>query len=273
MRKSFVRRVASSLLLFSAVIVGMTFFSARSGQAQTISEILAKKKIVVGVIVDFPPFGFLNDKQQPDGLDIEFSQMLAKALGVDLELVQVSGANRIPYLNSKKVDVVVADLGITPGRAKEVMFTIPYSGARALIYAPKDKKISDLADLSGLRVAVGRGSSNDIFLTERAPKDTTILRFDGDGVAAQALTQGQADALVESDTNVNALIARNPDDKDKLTEKFVLATQADALAVRKDAWELHQYLNTFIYYVKANGDLDALYRKWVKVPLPPLPTF
>jgi polar amino acid transport system substrate-binding protein len=242
-------------------------------QAQTINEILAQKKITVGIITDFPPFGFLNDKQQPDGLDVEFAGMLAKALGVDLELVQVSGANRIPYLNAKKIDLLVADLGITPSRAKEVMFTIPYSGARAMLYAAKDKKISDITDLAGLRVAVGRGSSNDIFLTEAAPKDCTILRFDGEAVAAQALLSGQADALVESDTDVNALIKRNPEDKEKLVEKFVLATQADALAVRKDAYELHQYLNTFIYYTKSNGSLDRLYRKWVGVPLPPLPTF
>ena len=264
-------RAIRHLALLAIVAAAMAGAFVPAGRAQTLNDIMERKKIVVGVLVDFPPFGFLNGDQQPDGFDVDFARLLAKYMGVDVQIVPVDGANRVPFLISKRVDILVASLGITPERAKQVMFTIPYAATVSEVVALKTTKIQSVSDLSGLRIAAARASTNDLFISQAAPKDAIIMRFEGDSVATQALLSGQVEALAETNTMVNALFKEHPELK--LEVKLILRSQANAIAVRRDAFELHQWLNSFIYYVKANGELNAMYTKWIGGPLPDLPVF
>jgi polar amino acid transport system substrate-binding protein len=151
------------------------------------------------------------------------------------------------------------------------MFTIPYAATQSEIVAPKSKNIKQVSDLAGMKVGVGRASSNDIFFTQVAPKETTIQRYEGDGVAGQALLSGQVDALAFTNVMSNEIRKSNP--QLELETKIILRAQANAIAVRKDAFELREWLNATIYFMKVNGELDALYQKWVGGPLPTLPVF
>ena len=268
-RWSFGRRTLAPFAVASAALGFLG--SARPAGAQTVNDLVNKKKITIGIIVDFPPFGFMNADQQPDGFDIEFSRLVAKYLGVEAELVPVESANRVPNLVTKRVDILVASLGITPERAKQVLFTIPYAATQSEVIAPKGKNIKQLSDLNGLTIGAGRATSNDIFITQFAPKGATIMRFQGDGAAGQALLSGQVDALAFTNTMANEMKKANP--QLELETKLVLRAQANAIALRKDATELRDWLNATIYYVKANGELDAMYRKWIGGPLPELPVF
>ena len=102
-----------------------------------------------------------NAKGGYEGYDVDVATLMAKYLGVDLELVPVTGPNRIPYLLTNKVDVLVAIFGITPERARQVQFSIPYSSIDIVLMAPKDTKIASAADLKPLRVGVARASTQD----------------------------------------------------------------------------------------------------------------
>lgn len=259
-------------LVFAVAFAMLSGIGLTASKAQTIDELRSRNKIVIGVGGEFPPFGFLDEKQELVGYNIDFARLVAKALEVELELIIVKSVNRIPYLVTKKVDMLVASLGITPARAREVMFTIPIAADQSFVVAPTDSKIDKLSDLVGKQVAVGRGSSNDIFFTEVAPEGVNIMRYSGEPAAAQALLSGQVDALVMSNTMLNDLLKR-PGASEKLDPKVPLKVQFDAMTLRKDAFELHQWLNTFVYYLKLNGELDALYRKWLYTPLPELPVF
>lgn len=255
-----------------AIVAAVATVSSMShANAQSLDEILSRKKIVVGLIQDFPPFGFINAEQRPAGYDVDVAQLMGKYLGVDVELVPVSGANRIPYLLSKRVDILVASLGITPERAKQVVFTIPYAATQSTVIAPVSTRIKTLDDLAGIRVAVARGSSNDIFISKMAPKGINLQRFDGEGVTSQALLSGQVQALVMTNTMLPSVLKSAGDNK--LESKIVLQQQENAIALRRDAMELRQWINTFIYYIKNNGELDAIHRKWLEAPLPTLRTF
>src|SRR5271154_1540530 len=134
--------------------------------AQTIDEIASRGTINIGVLVDLPPYGILNDKQEPDGFDIEVAKLMGTYLGVKVNLVPLTSPNRIPFLLTNKVDLIVATFGITPERAKQVMFSIPYSAIENVVFAPKDRKIASLDDLKGLRVGVPRGTVQDVILTQ-----------------------------------------------------------------------------------------------------------
>ena len=87
--------------------------------------------------LDVPPIGSQNEKREAEGFDIELAGMVAKALGVKLEMQQVTGANRIPFLITNKVDVVISVMGLTPERAKQIMFTSPYADTQLAVFGPK----------------------------------------------------------------------------------------------------------------------------------------
>jgi len=240
-------------------------------KAQTVDEIISRGSINIGVLVDLPPYGILNAQQEPDGFDIEVAKLLGKYLGVKVNLVQITAPNRIPFLVTNKVDLIVATLGITPERAKQVLFSIPYGAIENVVFGPKDKAIKSLADLKGLRVGVPRGTVQDVILTSTLGSDVKMSRFDDDPSTYQALLTGQVDAIAETGLTGDEFYSKNPGSG--IERKFTLLQQPNGITMRKDQWNLHQWVNTFVYFVKNNGELEAIHEKWFHKPLPNLPTF
>ena len=113
-----------SLLLPLAGLLAITL-GVSSASASSLDDIIARKKVLVGVDLSVPPFGITNEQMQPDGLDVDVAKLLAKDLGVELELVSVTGQSRIPSLQTGKVDFVVASFGIYTERALSVAFSNP----------------------------------------------------------------------------------------------------------------------------------------------------
>jgi polar amino acid transport system substrate-binding protein len=237
-----------------------------SAYAQTVEDIKKKGEITVGLLVDFPPYGTLNSSNQPDGYDADVARLLAKDLGVKLKLVPVTGPNRIPFLITNKVDLLVASLAITPERAKQVQFSKPYSAATIVLYGLKKLPVKAPADLKGLRVGVARASTQDIALTAVAPAGTKISRFDDDASAMQALMSGQVDAIGCSTTVAAQIAKRAP--ANTYDEKFVLRQQEMAVALRPGQTELLKAVNDFVERNKANGELNKLYQKWLGTDFP-----
>jgi len=259
------RPLLASLLLLAASA------ALRPSTAQTIDEILSRGTINIGVLVDLPPYGILNDKQEPDGFDIEVAKLMGTYLGVKVNLVPLTSPNRIPFLLTNKVDLIVATFGITPERAKQVMFSIPYSAIENVVFAPKDKAIAKVEDLKGLRVGVPRGTVQDVLLSKALGSAVKISRFDDDPSTYQALLAGQVDAIAETGLTGDNFYAAHPEGN--IVRKFTLLQQPNGITMRKDQYNLHQWVNTFVYFIKLNGELNAIYEKWFQKPLPVLPVF
>ena len=90
---------------------------------------------------------------------VELAGMVAKSLGVKLELQQVTGANRIPFLITNKVDVVISVMGLTPERAKQIMFTSPYADTQLAVFGPKSAKVTSAAEIGSLKIAAAKGTT------------------------------------------------------------------------------------------------------------------
>ncbi|MBP2290826.1 transporter substrate-binding domain-containing protein [Azospirillum rugosum] len=236
--------------------------------AQTVDEIKSKGKLTVGMLVDFPPFGITTSDGKPDGYDADVAKLLGKHMGVPVEIVPVTGPNRIPYLLTNKVDLLVASLGITAERAKQVQFSEPYAAIEIGLVAPASTKIKDAAELSGKRVGVARASTQDNALTAVAPKDARIMRFDDDASAVQAMLSGQVDALGLS--NVVAKEIKKLAPQSNYEMKFVLNRQVQGIAMRQGQDALLKWVNDFIEKTKSNGELNAIHQKWLGTDLPPL---
>jgi polar amino acid transport system substrate-binding protein len=252
------------------VLLAMIVIGTAGARAQSIDDILKKGKLTVGMLVDLPPFGMMAEGK-PDGYDADVARLMAGKLGVALEIIPVTGPNRIPYLLTGKVDLLVATFGITPERAKQVQFSIPYSAIEIQLLGPNATRITSFADLANKKIAVARDSSQDVEVTAQAPKSAMILRFDDDATAGQAYLAGQADLIGSNNVSALQLAAANPGKG--LEKKLTLRSQYQGIALRRGADELRQWVNTVLFYIKTSGELDAINRKWFHEPLPPLPVF
>ena len=263
--------VIRKLRHLALALATLALMLATPARAQTVDEILKRGTINIGVLIDLPPYGLLNDKQEPDGYDIEVAKLLAKYLGVKANLVQLTAPNRIPFLVTGKVDLIVATFGITPERAKQVLFSIPYSAIENTVYGPKGKPITKIEDLKGLRVGVPRGTVQDVILTGALGNAARMMRFDDTPSTYQALLTGQVDAMAETGITFDAVMKNNPDAP--IEKKFILLRQPNGITMRADQFNLHRWVNTFVYFTKNNGELGALWEKWFKDKMPELPVF
>jgi polar amino acid transport system substrate-binding protein len=242
-----------------------------TAHADTLAEIKARKKVLIGVDMGTPPFGMLDEKMQPQGSEIETARTIAKDLGVELELVQVTGPNRMSYLLAKKIDLSVSVLSITPERRKSISFSKPYGALEFVVAAPKSSNINKLEDLAGKKVAVTRGNIQDLRLTPIAPKGTTIVRFEDDATAATALLSGQVDALCTPNAISNVLSKQYP--ARQIENKFSIAATAYAVGLRKGDTTLNQWLDNWVDANRQNGKLAAIYKQWIGSELPELSQF
>ncbi|PZQ01986.1 MAG: ABC transporter substrate-binding protein [Variovorax paradoxus] len=254
------RRTVLALALASTIALPAT--------AQTVADLKKKGEITIGMLVDFPPYGTTNAQNQPDGYDADVAKLLAKDLGVKANIVPVTGPNRIPFLLTNKVDVLVASLAITPERAKQVDFSTPYAAATIVLYGATKVQLKEAADLKGKRVGVARASTQDVALTAIAPEGTEIRRFDDDASAMQALMSGQVDAIGCSTTVAAQIAKRAP--AGTYENKFNLRQQVMGVAMRPGQAELKKTLDEFVERNKKNGELNKLYQKWLGTDFPAL---
>jgi polar amino acid transport system substrate-binding protein len=254
---TYARRTALALMAATALALPLA--------AQTPDEIKAKGTLTVGMLVDFPPFGIIDTSGKPDGYDADVAKLLAEDLGVGLTIVPVTGPNRIPYLLSGQVDVLVASLGITPERAERVAFSDPYAGIAIAVYGDSGVDLADPAKLAGHTVGVTRASTQDSALSAAAPEGVTIQRFDDDASAVQALLAGQVEAIGASNIIIAQIDKVAPG---RFDVKFDLAQQKQGIAVRPGADALLAEINGFIQGAKEDGKLNAIHEKWLGSPLP-----
>src|SRR5262245_58147962 len=154
------------LRLFLTMLAGLTVL-ALPGQsaAQSVDDIIKRGKVIIGVNTTTPIFGLMGKDGQPEGYDPDVARLVGKYLGVPVEFVSVTGANRIPYLLTNRVDMVIALFGITPERAQQIWFSNPYATEAATLVAPNSRAVKAVEDLKGLRVGVPRGAMQDLLLT------------------------------------------------------------------------------------------------------------
>jgi polar amino acid transport system substrate-binding protein len=251
------------LILGLGVIAGAGTTTANAADA--LQNIESSGTIKIGMLVDFPPYGLMNEQNQPDGYDADVAKLLAKNMGVKLQLVPVTGPNRIPYLLSGQVDLLVASLGITPERAKSVEFSEPYAAITIAVYGKDDVKVAKPEDLAGKTIAVARASTQDTAVTKVTPQSATIRRFDSDAAALQALMSGQVPLVGCSNVCYATIQKLAPG---KYNKKFELSSQVQGIAVKPGEKTLLARVNVFIDKIKGDGELDKINEKWLGEPMP-----
>lgn len=241
--------------------------------AQTVDEIIARGKLIIAIDTTTPPYGFLDAELKPTGFDIEVANKMGEALGVPVEFVTVTSPGRIPALLTRQVDAVVSIFSITPARAIQIDYSIPYAGQSAVVIAPKSTAISSHADLVGKKVGLTRGTAEDGILTAAAEANPgiEILRFDDYASLLQAMVSGQIDAMGGGD--YGEIYLKKAQNGDDFEQKYKLKTFYFGIGVAKGNDNLRQWLNTWLFTLKSDGVLADLSMKYRNQPLPDLPVF
>ncbi|MET0517956.1 MAG: transporter substrate-binding domain-containing protein [Burkholderiaceae bacterium] len=248
--------------LLSLVTLGLALAAATGAQAQTALEaILAKKQINIAVPTDYPPYGYVGLDMAPQGLDIEMAKLIGAKLGVKVELVPVSSANRIPYLQTRKADLVISTLGKNPEREKVIDFTAAYAPFYQAVFGPKSMSIKAWSDLSGKTVAVTRGAMEDQELAKVAPADLQVRRFEDNNATISAFVSGQTQLLAASAAVAGAIIQKNP--QISAEYKLLLKDSPCFIGVNKGEAALLAKVNEIIATAKKDGTLEAMSRKWL----------
>ncbi|MBY5409765.1 transporter substrate-binding domain-containing protein [Rhizobium leguminosarum] len=256
----------NAMLGAAALVAAVTL--AQPAAAITPDEIKARGKIIVGIQGDNPPWGFVTSGGKQDGLDADIATLFAKELGVSVEFVPLEVNNRIPALTAGRVDVLFATMAMLPDRAKAVQFSKPYVANAIVLIGPKSAEIKTNADMAKFTVGVAKGAAQDTQVTKNAPPSTTIRRYDGDAASVQALVSGQVETLGGNIFYMDRVEKARPGEFENKLEFQKLYNGA---CTRLSEKEINAALNTFIDKIKANGDLKAVYDKWMKVPVPEFP--
>jgi len=257
-----------SILVAGAAGLAMPALLTRPAFAVTPEEIKKRGKIIVGIQGDNPPWGFVTSAGKQDGLDADMAALFAKELGVEVEFLPLEVNNRIPALTTGRVDVLFATMAMLPERAKAVQFSKPYVANTIVLIGPKKDSIKTNEDMGRYTIGVARGAAQDTQVTKNAPSNTTIRRYDGDAPSIQALVSGQVQALGGNIFYMQRIEQARPGE---FENKLEFQNLYNGACTRLGEKEMNATINAFIDKIKANGELQKVYDKWMKVPVHKFP--
>ena len=204
--------VAATTLLGGSILVSAADDGGNTAQARTLDEIKKDGKIKIGVFSDKNPFGYVDENGDVQGYDIYFGKRLAKDLlgsEDDAEFTYVEAASRVEYLQSAKVDVILANFTVTDDRAEKVDFALPYMNVALGVVSPDSNVITTLDNWNADdQMIVISGTTAETYLTKEYP-DIPLQKYDSYATAKNALENGNGVAWANDNTEVIAFAKQN----------------------------------------------------------------
>lgn len=177
---------------------------------RTLDEIKESGTINIGVFSDKNPFGYVDENGDYQGYDVYFANRIGEDLGVDIEFVSTEAANRVEYLKTGKVDIILANFTVTEERAEKVDFALPYMNVALGVVSPASRVITDLSEIGeDDEVIVISGTTAETYLIENNP-EIKLQKYDTYANAKNALENGNAVAWANDNTEVIAYALQNP---------------------------------------------------------------
>lgn len=256
-RLGLLRALASMLAL-----VGLSAGAIAQGLPTLPEAVKSQGKLRVGVRCDQPPYGFKDEKGEFAGVEVDMARQIATyAFGAPdkVELTCVTAENRIPQLTGKRVDLLIATLGVSPERARVVAFSKPYRWGASDVLVAKDSSFKKLDQLSGKTIVVLKGSVQAKWFEDKMPQATT-LRLNTAADALQALKQGRGDAYAHDAATLVIIGSKDPTLR-LLGDHYQVSDAAMAVRPGEDAWLA--YVNAAIERMRSEGLFMRWVEKWV----------
>ena len=214
--KKLLKRAGAALLVLMMIAATLTGCGQESDKKdgktvyRTVDEIKASGTINIGVFSDKSPFGYVDENGQYQGYDVYFANRIGQDLGVKVNYVSTEAANRIEYLQTGKVDIILANFTVTPERAQEVDFASPYMNVALGVVSPDSAVITSLEDIGPEdQVIVISGTTAETYLEKNYP-NIKLQKYDAYAEAKTAFENGNGVAWANDNTEVIAFAIENP---------------------------------------------------------------
>lgn len=273
-RRHFLATAATTAALLGSIALGGCSISATtdggnsgsdsgaSGQSgfRSLDDIKNSGKIVIGVFSDKSPFGYVDENGEYQGYDVELARQIGTDLGVDVEFVSTEAANRVEYLETNKVDLILANFTVTDERAEKVDFAEPYMNVALGVVSHKDNVVTDLSQVGDRTVIVISGTTAETYLTKHNP-DLKLEKYDTYAAARTAFENNKDAVWANDNTEVIAFAKSSGSEEyvvgiDELGDKDTVAP-----AVAKGNSELLDWVNNELYTLGGKKFFHADYEK------------
>lgn len=256
------KKLLSIILTVVLAVGALVGCSQKPAENQSsIDKIKAEGKVRIGVFSDKPPFGFVDEKGENQGYDVYLAKRIAKDLLGDenkVEYVLVEAANRVEYLESNKVDIILANFTVTPERKEKVDFANPYMKVALGVVSSDGSPIKSVEELKGKKLLVNKGTTAESYFTKNHP-DIELIKYEQNTETFAALTDGRGDALAHDNTLLFAWAKENPGYTTYITSLGDEDTIAPA--VKKGDAELLEWLNKEIDTLTSEGFFKEAFEK------------
>jgi polar amino acid transport system substrate-binding protein len=223
-------------------------------------EVAQRKRWLIGVKCDFPPFGYINRQNKIAGYDVDVARRFAElAFGrrTRVSLTCVTTPSRIPTLEQKRVDIIISTLTWTAAREEVIDYSRPYYNATGRLLVPENSTITRLADLNGRRVATTRGSIYDRWTRNCFPRANVIVT-DSPVAALENLRQGRADTFMFDDTFLLGVAAN--DRNLKMTQHKFLAIPY-GIGIRKGEPAMKRWVDAAVLQMKRRDEFWTIMKR------------
>ncbi|MEI6898059.1 MAG: transporter substrate-binding domain-containing protein [Psychromonas sp.] len=256
-----------SLVVASILTIG----AFTSASADKLDDVIKRGTLNCGVVLDFPPMGYTDKDNQAAGFDVDYCNDLAKVLGVESNVLNLTWGDRIPSLISAKTDVVVGSTSDTLERAKSVGFTSPYFVFKFQVLSKKGVKMTSFDDLKNVKVGAALGTTYETEYFKYADQQgwgrDNYTSFKSENDAFLGLYQGKIDALISTNTNIATKLTSGQFD-DFIAGPYVPNyDDVVGLIVKRNELAWINYLNLFLIHQIRDGRLDELHMKHFGTPV------
>jgi len=250
----------STLVL--AVLGGGLAGLSLGAQADQWQDIQQRKELRCGTFADVPPFAAPDPKtREMVGFDVDLCNALAKRLGVAAKITPLSVEARVPEVKMGRVDITVANLAYTLGRAEQIQFSDPYYLAKEMLAVKASDTGTSKADYKGKRLASTKGSTSELSIKMNGSEPVT---FQDTGSAYMAVQQNKALGMVANTMTITKLVNQSKTGGVEL--KMIaepMAFQPIGVGMKKDEPVLLGKINAALLELDKAGEINQIWAKWL----------
>lgn len=276
------RAVPAVLALLSGLAAAAPAPQATPALDATLTRIKDQRVIRLGVREVSRPFSYVDEKKQPTGYAVELCLKAVDAIKAELKLpdikveyVVVSGAERIPKLESGDIDLECGSSTNTKARQEKVIFSNTYFVAGARFAVRKDAPYDSLASLEGKTIALSKGTTSEKLFNQMQQSGgfkVTLVQYPNNAEAFKAVREGKAAAFVHDDVLLMGQVAGQQAEAEMTVTGSPLSVEPYGIMARKGDTALLAIVDRTLVGLFQSGEINKLYDKWFdtksfKVPM------
>lgn len=223
------------------------------------------EELIIGVDDTFAPMGFLDEKNELTGFDIDMAQAVSKKLGIPVKFQTVEWTMKEQELNQGNIDLIWNGYSITDERKEQVLFTNPYLDNKQVVVTMADSGINSLSDLEG-KVVAAQEDSSAVEAIDANPELANSFgdrpEFATNDMAIMDMEAGRSDAVVADSVLLNYVISHKDDPSQYKILEEDLGTEEFAVGVRKEDTALADAINQAFEELKEEGTAEEISEKW-----------